>query len=273
MISLDDFIKKYDGKGIDFDGAYGNQCMDLMHFYCVEVLGISDGKVLAAPTAAQVFSNFEGVKGFQMFDKVVNTPDGVPSKGDIMFWNTTVGSAGHVAVFVDGDANSFRSFDQNWPVGSKCHIEKHTYKGVAGWLRKKEVPMADQVTISATSFSSLVQKSTQWDTTADSLGIDRNDQGGGKKVVTIVNDLKSNIANLNQSVGSITENLNNANKEIERLNNLPPKEVIKEVIREVPVEVEKTIEVYVGKPKTTAQLWQAVRYYFDSKFGGGDNNE
>lgn len=271
-MNLSDFIKNNDGKGLDFDGAFGFQCMDLMHFYCKDVLGIADGKVLAAPTAAQVFSNFANIKGNELFDKIDNTPDGVPQAGDIMFWNTSVGSAGHVAVFISGNANSFKSFDQNWPVGSKCHVQDHTYKGVAGWLRKKEGNMADTVTISSKQFTELVQKATQWDTTADALNIDRLDQGGGQKVVKTINDLKSSYQSLEENLNStgkrldaLDAELQEANTEIERLKNLPPVEVVKEV----PV----IKEVYIANPKTAGDLWKAIRYYFDNVFGGGEKNE
>ncbi len=111
--------------------------MDLMHAYCRDVLGIADLSVLAQPTAAQVYSNFANVKGHELFTKIDNTPTGVPQKGDIIFWNTGIGSAGHVAVFRDGDVNTFNSFDQNFPVGSLPHIQNHNYNSVAGWLRFK----------------------------------------------------------------------------------------------------------------------------------------
>lgn len=128
-MTFQDFIIKYNGKGIDFDGYYGDQCMDLMHQYCVDVLGLP-GILFAAPTAYQAYQNANDSR----FTKIDNSPTGVPTNGDIIFWNTSIGSAGHVAVFINGDANSFTSFDQNWPTGSLCHEQAHNYKGVAGWL-------------------------------------------------------------------------------------------------------------------------------------------
>lgn len=136
-MTLTDFIAKWNGKGIDFDKAYGDQCMDLMHQYVVEVLGLSDGRILAAPAAKDVYLNFSTIFGNQYFDRIANTPTGVPQKGDIILWGTGLGPYGHVAIFRDGDINKFFSFDQNFPTGSKCHIQQHDYKGVLGWLRPK----------------------------------------------------------------------------------------------------------------------------------------
>jgi len=136
-MTLQEFITKWNGKGIDFDGAYGDQCMDLMHQYHVEVLGIIDYRTLAAPAAKDVYLQFETRFNHDLFEKIANTPTGVPNPGDIVLWGTGIGPYGHVAVFVSGDANSFKSFDQNWPVDSKCHLQDHNYTGVLGWLRFK----------------------------------------------------------------------------------------------------------------------------------------
>ena len=38
-----EFIKKYNGKGTDFDGRYGVQCVDLAKVYLKEVFGITAG--------------------------------------------------------------------------------------------------------------------------------------------------------------------------------------------------------------------------------------
>lgn len=138
-MTLTDFITRYNGKYVDTDGAYGGQCMDLMHQYCVEVLGIQDLSVLAAPSAKSVYENFSNVKGHELFEQIGNTPTGVPQEGDLMFWVNA--PYGHVAVFHDGDANSFKSFDQNYPTGSPCHIQNHTYANVGGWLRFKGQPI------------------------------------------------------------------------------------------------------------------------------------
>jgi hypothetical protein len=134
---FDDFIVKWNTKGIDFDGVYGEQCMDLMHQYVVEVCGLTDGRILAAPAAKDVYINFPTILGNEHFDRIENTPTGVPQKGDIMFWGTAIGQYGHVAIFESGDANTFKSFDQNWNAHKYCETVTHSYNGVLGWLRFK----------------------------------------------------------------------------------------------------------------------------------------
>ena len=143
-MTFEEFILKYtyeavyNFKGIDTDQAWGYQCMDLMHKFIDEVLGLPDYRILAAPTAAQVYFNFPYIFGSDKFTKIDNTPTGVPLKGDIMFfkqYGTLYGPAGHVCVVYKADIKAMCTFDQNYPTGSLPHLQKHNYLGCLGWLR------------------------------------------------------------------------------------------------------------------------------------------
>lgn len=129
-MTADAFFTKYNGKGIDFDGYYGYQCMDLYQQYNKEVVG---APYIPVPAAADVWTKFPTTH----YTKIANTPTGVPQKGDVIIWNKNAGGGfGHIAVFKDGDMMQFTSFDQNWN-GSKAHFQKHNYTYVTGWLRPK----------------------------------------------------------------------------------------------------------------------------------------
>lgn len=131
---MQEFIKKWKGKHVDFDGIYPDQCMDLMHQYVYEVLGIKDAAVLAAPSAYQVYTNF---RWGDLFDRIPNTPLAIPKEGDIIVWGQDLGAHGHIAIVVEAELMTFKSFDANFPYGSLPHIQGHTYNGVLGWLRPK----------------------------------------------------------------------------------------------------------------------------------------
>lgn len=136
-MNFDDFITTWTNKPVDFDGIYPNQCMDLMHEYVYDVLGLTDKKVLSASAAYQVYTTFGSIPGHDQFDQYPNTPTGVPQKGDIVFFGQQVGQFGHVCIFISGDVNGFTSFDANWPTGSLPHAQSHLYNGCIGWLRFK----------------------------------------------------------------------------------------------------------------------------------------
>jgi len=128
-MTIEEFVEKYNGKGIDFDGYYGDQCMDLYRQYLKEVLEVPQTPPVVGAKDIWYQPTPEN------FERVENTPNAVPSLGDIIIWGTVLGTFGHVAIFLEGNVNRFKSFDQNFPIGSKCHIQEHNYRGVLGWLK------------------------------------------------------------------------------------------------------------------------------------------
>ncbi len=139
---LNDFIWKYNGKYIDYDHAYGYQCVDLIRQKTKDVDGFES--YTAIPAGANAITIWNNFKDNKYYKKVLNGPTNVPKKGNIMFFKfypLLYGFSGHTAVFCDGDIYSVISFDQNWPTGTPCHLQKHGsskllhgYRGCVGWL-------------------------------------------------------------------------------------------------------------------------------------------
>jgi len=123
---LDNFIKKYNGKSVDYDGMYGGQCQDLALFWEVE----NDWPTIRG-NAIDTPNTFD--KSF--YDWIPNTATGVPNPGDLVIWGMK--PYGHIAIFVSGTTYIFTSFDQNWPVGSPCKLTSHNYNNVIGWIHPK----------------------------------------------------------------------------------------------------------------------------------------
>lgn len=136
-MTIQEFFDKYNNKGIDFDGFYGNQCMDLAEQY--------NNEIVKAPrltgNASDVWDHFPN----DYYDKIVNTPTNTPQLGDIIIWNRNVGGGfGHIAICENATLENFMSFDQNWPEGSNCHFQPHVYDNVLGWLHPKSFT-ADEI--------------------------------------------------------------------------------------------------------------------------------
>jgi hypothetical protein len=135
MMPFKNFIDLFSGIYTDFDKIYPNQCMDLAHFYVFICLGIYDKSVLAADVAKNVWLKFNPAWG-KYFKKIANVywdTTQFPVNGDIIIWN---GTDGHIAIVVDANGMNFHSFDANYPVGTRPHIQYHNYDNVLGWLRK-----------------------------------------------------------------------------------------------------------------------------------------
>ena len=136
-MTFDEFIKKYNGKSIDYDGTYGVQCVDLIKLYVEKVFGVSAGS--ASWGNAKYYYTNTPAKLKNITTKIANTASFVPKKGDIMVWNGNVGGgAGHVAICTgEGTTSYFYSYDQNWN-GKAMHKVKHDYDNVYGVLRPKD---------------------------------------------------------------------------------------------------------------------------------------
>jgi hypothetical protein len=125
------------GRGADFDGWYGDQCVDLFNFYNRDVVGAPFLPTPDTGGAADLFNDFTAS---DFYDRIAYTSGMKFQQGDAVIWaaNTAVtGSAGHVGIFDAGDSASFNSLDQNYPTGSLPHLQHHDYRGVLGVLRPK----------------------------------------------------------------------------------------------------------------------------------------
>lgn len=134
-----EFVNKYNGQYIPSRGGITGQCVSLVQKWAEEN-GVGGSPVFPVPAAKDMVNARSDA-----FDWIANTPTNVPQPGDIIVWGTGVGPYGHTALFINGDANSFNSFDQNWPGGSAAHVQHHNYNGVLGWLTMKGVTNVSQI--------------------------------------------------------------------------------------------------------------------------------
>lgn len=147
------FFNKYNGIGVNFDQAYGNQCVDLIEQYNKEVVGAPR---LGIALAKDLWTNYPQ----QYYDRIandINDPNSYPHLGDIIVFD--YGSAGHVDICKSANYYSIIGFDQNWPlqgyydkngnfIGTgSCHLQAHNYISdkVLGWLRPKSQDPLTQI--------------------------------------------------------------------------------------------------------------------------------
>jgi len=132
-----EFVKKNLGKSLDFDNSYGNQCVDLFRFYVRDVLGYP--QPLSVVGAKDFYANYDKDLSLKnCYQKILNTPEGVPQEGDVMIWDKWTGNPyGHIAILLNGSLNEFESLDQNWSNIKKVQKIKHNYLNpkVQGWFR------------------------------------------------------------------------------------------------------------------------------------------
>lgn len=133
---FDKFFNDRLGKGIDLDGN-SVQCFDLANDYSANLIG---GKWFIGNGAYEIYTNFDNQPSKELYERIPNTPEFVPIKGDIMVWGQGLGKWGHVAICNGkGDTTWFESYEQNWTGNNDpVALIKHNYNNVLGVLRPKD---------------------------------------------------------------------------------------------------------------------------------------
>src|SRR3990167_2911637 len=95
MISLTNFIKRWNGRYADYDGYYGPQCVDLVEYWIRNC-----GYPAVWGNAKNLYANAP-VKNFLKYKKTLTN---VPRPGDIIIWGGSPADPrwGHTDIFVKG---------------------------------------------------------------------------------------------------------------------------------------------------------------------------
>lgn len=132
-----DYVKSLEGKGWDYDNAYGWQCFDTANYHANFAMGMS----LAGEGAKDIpyWNNFEGKA-----DLYNNTMDFLAQPGDIVVWTTPTwgGGYGHVASVIGATLNTITVIEQNYLGGGRSMTEvatkrSHSYDNSMVFIRPK----------------------------------------------------------------------------------------------------------------------------------------
>jgi hypothetical protein len=159
--SLDGFVRKYVNKPVDFDGAYGAECVDLFRQYCSD-LGFRRTEPVGG--ASELFTGYYGKTELEsQFKRYPMSEAGsgdYPRAGDCIIWDK-LPTYGHVAICLHADSVILAVFEQYGYVEddkaasldersrflgpaelklNQAHVWVYSgYDGVLGWLRPRGV--------------------------------------------------------------------------------------------------------------------------------------
>ena len=110
-MNLSLFLNKYTGQKVDFDNAFGFQCVDLFRQYTKDVLNAPHTG--AVEGAKDLFLNYLNLPLEQKYYKKVST--NFPEAGDVCIWNGTPSNKyGHVAICINRISDTkILVFEQN----------------------------------------------------------------------------------------------------------------------------------------------------------------
>lgn len=104
-MNLIEFVNHYHGKKVDFDNAWGAQCVDLFRQYCKDVLRA--GHTGAVDGAKDLFLKYADLpQECKYFDRI-SISNTTPQIGDVLVWDkTSTNKYGHVAICLGYDSES-----------------------------------------------------------------------------------------------------------------------------------------------------------------------
>lgn len=125
-----EFVAKYNGKSVDYDGAYGVQCVDLVDQYLKDIFGITGVWV---SNAREFYTKFYDLAPLvKYFERVANTRNLVAQTGDIVIWGG--GTHGHCGIANgQGTIDVFSTYEEN-TMGKHepVTLVSHKYAGTTG---------------------------------------------------------------------------------------------------------------------------------------------
>ena len=141
-MTLEEFVIKYDGKKVDYDGVYGAQCVDLFRQYAKEVLGITEHTGVCGTTggAKDLYLDYDKMPIEKKYFTRSKAKNWKP--GDILIWDhTDKNQYGHVAILLAIIGNSrytyFLVFEQNGITQAGAQIKMRSRENLLGYLRRK----------------------------------------------------------------------------------------------------------------------------------------
>lgn len=137
-MTLEEFVIKYSGKKVDFDGIYGAQCVDLFRQYSKECLGISEhtGSCSTSGGAKDLFLDYPKMEKEKKY--FIRETKKAMVQGDILIWDSTeTNKYGHVAIYLGKLNNSLIVFEQDGFKQDGAKINIRSKNNLLGFLRKK----------------------------------------------------------------------------------------------------------------------------------------
>ena len=136
-MTLEQFVEKYNGKKIDYDGHYGAQCVDVFRQYCKDVLAIPHtGGVVGA---AELYTKYDTMPLEQKYFHRIPYKAGMQLEaGDVVIFAPTKSNKyGHVAIVLDASSKEIAVFEQDGLKQDGAHVGSWNYARVLGFLRKR----------------------------------------------------------------------------------------------------------------------------------------
>jgi hypothetical protein len=148
-VNLNDFVDRYKGVPVDFDGAHGAQCVDLVRQYFKDVWELPKQPEGVIGAQDFYFKHESRPVQRQLCDCRTYTKTDLPPAGSVVVFKSTGSNQyGHTGICLYADALGMDVFEQDGIANEKAlkegreqkgaYIGRWNYDRLAGWLEKKQ---------------------------------------------------------------------------------------------------------------------------------------
>ena len=131
---FDEWLAQSKGKALSIDNNNSLDCVDVPKSWATFLFNVSWVQTIGYGNAKDLYNNASS----NYFDKIPNSPTGVPNPGDIIVWGTGIGIYGHIAVVIWANVNTFMVLEQDsYKQVAAYQRQWLNYSAVIGWLRPK----------------------------------------------------------------------------------------------------------------------------------------
>ena len=138
-MTLEEFVNKYNGRPIDYDGVYGAQCVDLFRQYVKEVWEIKEhtGPCATSGGAKDLFLDYDKMPVEKKYFTRIKTKS--PKAGDTVIWDKTdKNQYGHIAICLGVlGKDTIIVFEQDGFRQNGANVNIRSKGNMLGVLRKK----------------------------------------------------------------------------------------------------------------------------------------
>lgn len=129
------FVEKYKGKKVDFDGKYGAQCVDLFRQYAKEVWETPPTEGVEG--AKDLYLNYDKMPKHKKYYQKINKNE-IKSGDVVIFDATPTNKFGHVAICLYKESSVVGVFEQDGFRQDGAKETTYSLKNALGGLRKAE---------------------------------------------------------------------------------------------------------------------------------------
>lgn len=130
-MNLASFVNEYIKTKVDYDHAYGAQCVDLFRQYCKDVLEYP--RTESVDGARELYEKYDEFPIEKFHFARYNS--GTPVPGDIAVWGKTKENKyGHVAIVLGDKGDALIVFEQNGFTQAGAYVCERSKKNLLGYL-------------------------------------------------------------------------------------------------------------------------------------------